>query len=85
MGDTLQMPQGYANLPGFVQTTANAMPSQGNYKSAMQGSFVVNAGIRHIGDLRQPNGYSWCTLINAAATAPPAPAGNVTVESIKVQ
>lgn len=67
MGDTLQMPQGYANLPGFVQTTANAQPSLNNYKSAMQGNFTVQA-IRHIGNLRQPNGNAWCTVINAAAT-----------------
>lgn len=67
MGDILQMPQGYVNLPGFVQTTANAQPSLNNYKSAMQGNFIVQA-IRHIGNLRQPNGNAWTTVINAAAT-----------------
>jgi hypothetical protein len=66
VGDIIQMPQGYANLPGFVQTTANAMPSQLNYKSAIQGQFSV-LSIRHIGNLRQANGNAWATVINAAA------------------
>lgn len=66
IGDTLLMPSGYQNLPGFVQTTAAAIPSQLNYKSAMQGTFVVQA-VRHIGNFRQPDGNAWCTVINAAA------------------
>ena len=53
------------NQPGFVQTTAASYPSQSNYTLNIKGKFVVKA-VRHIGNLRQPDGRSWCTVINAA-------------------
>ena len=67
--DIIQMPQGFSNMPGFVQTTQQSMPSQINYTSAIKGQFYVFS-IRHVGNLRQPNGNNWCTLINAAPIGP---------------
>lgn len=64
VGSQIKMPQGYANIPGFVQTTYNSYPSSINYTSAIKGNFWVQQ-VRHVGDLRAPNGNSWCTIINA--------------------
>ena len=64
VGDIIEMPQKFGNNPGFVQTTANSLPSLNNYTTAMQGQFVVQA-IRQLGNLRDPQGTSWCTVINA--------------------
>lgn len=66
MGDQIKMPENYPSLPGFVQTTTAAYPSQANYKSAIKGTFVVQS-TRHVGNLRQPNGRAWATIINAAS------------------
>ena len=70
VNDIIQMPQGFSNMPGFVQTTQQSLPSLNNYKSAIQGQFTVT-DIRHVGNLRQPNGNAWCTIINAAVSASP--------------
>ncbi len=56
---------GTINQPGFVQTTTASYPSQSNYTLNILGLFTVKA-VRHIGNLRQPDGRSWCTVINAA-------------------
>lgn len=64
VGDYLQMPQDASNFPTFAQQSAAAMPSQVNYKSAMQGQFQIKA-LRHVGNLRQPRGNEWCTIVNA--------------------
>lgn len=69
VGDYITMPQGFGNLPGFVQTTSAANPSYENYTTAMQGKFVVHT-LRQLGNLRDPQGTSWCTVINAAALTP---------------
>ena len=86
VGDVISFPQaansGSSGLAGFVQTAQSAVPSAQNYQSAIKGNFSVFS-IRHIGDMRQPNGNSWVTVVNATVIEPPA--GNVTVESIKVQ
>ena len=65
-GARIQMPVGIQNQPGFVQTTAASSPSMINYQSAIKGTFKVKA-VRQIGNLRQPDGTAWCTVINAAA------------------
>lgn len=67
IGDVLKMPVGYASLPGFVQTTTASLPSSINYRLAMQGDFRVSA-VRHLGDLRQPSGAAWSTLVNMTAS-----------------
>ncbi|HUB48357.1 MAG TPA: hypothetical protein VMB73_25555 [Acetobacteraceae bacterium] len=66
-GDHIRMPPGFQNVPGFVQTAAQATTGGINYVSAIQGDFVVNEGIRHVGDFRQPSGHAWCSIIRAAA------------------
>lgn len=68
VGDIIQMPSQYSSgAPGFVTTFASSLPSQLNYKSAIQGQFVIQS-IRHVGDLRQPRGEAWVTVVNAAST-----------------
>ena len=62
------MPTGIQNQPGFVQTTAASNPSMLNYTSNIKGKFSV-ISVRHIGNLRQPDGNSWCTVINATPVA----------------
>ena len=64
-GATILMPTGIQNQPGFVQTTAASSPSMINYQSAIKGKFTVLA-VRQIGNLRQPDGTAWCTVINAS-------------------
>ena len=75
VGDTIEFPgaagSGPGGLGGFVTTAQSAVPSMTNYQSAISGSFNVTA-IRHIGNLRQPNGNDWCTVVYAAVPAPSA-------------
>jgi hypothetical protein len=65
MGDTLLMPQGLSS--GFALQTQAALPSQYNYKTAMQGKFIVNQGVRHVGNFRQDSGFAWCSIFNCFA------------------
>jgi hypothetical protein len=51
------------NFPGSVTTAASALPAYFKYKSLFQGQFVVNA-IRHTGELRAGDGYSWVSRYN---------------------
>ena len=63
IGDTIKFPQGFQGGPGSVQTTAQSYPGQYQYKSAIQGSFLVQQ-IRHLGNFRDANGGSWATIMN---------------------
>jgi len=65
VGDTIEFPQTSTAMPGFVQTARAAIPSAPNYQSAIKGKFAVQS-IRQIGNLRQPSGDAWCTLVIAA-------------------
>lgn len=65
---------GTINQPGFVQTTIASKPSQSNYTSNIMGKFTVKS-VRHIGNLRQPDGRAWCTVINAAPVVPAVQSG----------
>lgn len=69
VGSMVKMPVGFNSLPEFVQTTAASLPSFNNYQSAIQGQFVIYQ-VRHIGNLRQPNGNAWCSVFNAVAATP---------------
>ncbi len=66
IGSTILMPQGMINAPGFVQTSANSMPSNLKYQSTFQGVFTITE-MRHIGNFRDPNGQSWVTVANCVA------------------
>lgn len=70
-GDVIDFPQASTPLPGFVRTAISAIPSAKNYQSAIQGEFTVQS-LRHIGNLRQPNGNAWCTVVNAAVKPTPS-------------
>jgi len=61
VGDFIKLP------PGLVTTTGAARPSQINLSTAFQGSFLVKA-IRHVGDSRQPDAASWCSIFEAIPT-----------------
>ena len=51
--------------PGLLTTQAGALPSLSALKqeTAFQGQYVVNK-IHHIGNFRQKDGRSWCTILD---------------------
>ena len=64
VGSIVLLPTQLISQPGFVQTTAASLPSMNNYQIAIKGKFSV-ISVRQIGNLRQPDGQAWCTVINA--------------------
>jgi hypothetical protein len=64
VGKQITMPQGT-----LVTTTAGSA-SQFRQRSAFQGHFLVTM-VRHVGNYRQPDAYSWNTTINAATAGTP--------------
>lgn len=64
LGSVVKMPEGIENIPGFVTTTAQSMPSQLRYKSTFRGPFSI-ISTRHIGNFRAANGELWCSVFEA--------------------
>jgi hypothetical protein len=69
VGTVIKMPQGLQDVPGIVTTTAAAFPSQLKYKTAFQGTFLVQS-VRQIGNFRDPNGASWATIFQCVPQTP---------------
>jgi hypothetical protein len=61
----VKMPQGLQDAPGIVTTTAASLPSSLKYKTAFQGTFIVQS-VRHVGNFRDANGASWVTVFQCA-------------------
>lgn len=64
VGDTITMPQTLA-------TASAASAPQFRQGSLFQGKFFVQS-IRHVGNFRQPDGASWCSIFTCAALNSPA-------------
>lgn len=69
VGVAIKMPKKLAQTQLFSEMTAAAMPSSIKYQLAVTGSFIVQQ-VRHVGNLRQPRGAAWSTIINAVPAAP---------------
>jgi hypothetical protein len=65
VGSYVMMPPGLQNLPGIVTTTQPAAYQQLKYKTAFQGTFLIQS-VRHIGNFRDPDGAAWATIFQAS-------------------
>lgn len=69
VGSIVKMPAGLPYTPGAVSTTAGTNPLAFlNLQAAFQGEFIVQS-VRHIGNSRDPQGASWCSVFEAVATS----------------
>jgi len=59
----IKMPKDYQNLPGFVNTPVNSLPSSLKYDSAFKGTFVVSE-LRHTGKSRALDLKAWISTFN---------------------
>lgn len=67
VGSIVKMPAGLPYTPGAVSTTAGTNPLGSlNLQAAFQGEFIVQS-VRHIGNSRDPQGASWCSVFEAVA------------------
>lgn len=68
VGAYVKMPQVLQGVPGGVQTSAGAYPSNVSlkYQTIFQGQFRVT-GVRQVGNFRDPAGASWGTVFRAYA------------------
>lgn len=66
VGDELELPKNYRQLPGFTTTLAQATNYDYDYALAFTGKFWVTA-VRYIGQSRSDNGAEWMTIVEAVA------------------
>ena len=66
VGDELELPKNYRQLPGFTTTLAQVTNYDYDYALAFSGKFWVTA-VRYIGQSRSDNGAEWMTIVEAVA------------------
>ena len=64
VGDQLQLPKDYQQLPGFAATLAQVTNYGFNFKLAFAGTFWVKS-VRYIGESRSDSGAEWMTIVEA--------------------
>ena len=64
VGDQLQLPKDYQQLPGFATTLAQVTNYGFNFKLAFAGTFWVKS-VRYIGESRSDSGAEWMTIVEA--------------------
>ena len=64
VGNYVEMPKGFSNVPGFVTTLASINNYNFNFKLSFSGKFIIKA-VRHIGEFRGTSGEDWMTTVEA--------------------
>ncbi|MDR6421270.1 hypothetical protein J2801_003558 [Paraburkholderia phenoliruptrix] len=63
LGQTVRMPDGLQNAPGYIKTSASAYPSSIKYQTTFKNDFIVNR-VRQIGNFRSPDAAQWSTIVD---------------------